>query len=119
MALIPISQVSQSDLGAMKGNSFEVFYTSKFEVIFIIVLEDAGDNQEICKNNELVVVSSFYQPLLVASCYQILPSPPIDQSVYNVPLSQHPYNSIYSYLIILTSKYLKFPISEHHRLVKV
>ena len=25
-------QVSQSDLGTMKANSFEVFYTSKFEV---------------------------------------------------------------------------------------
>ena len=46
----------------MKGNSFEVFYTSKFEVIFIIVLEDAGDNQEICKNNKIVGDFSFYQP---------------------------------------------------------
>ena len=54
MALIPISQVSQSDLGAMKGNSFEVFYTSKFEVIFNMMVEDAGDNQEICKNNKIV-----------------------------------------------------------------
>ena len=43
MVLIPISQVSQSDLGAMKGNSFEVFYTSKFEVTFIIMVEVAGE----------------------------------------------------------------------------
>ena len=54
MVWIPISQVSQSDLGAMKGNSFEVFYTSKFVVIFIILVKDAGDNREICKNNKLV-----------------------------------------------------------------
>ena len=27
-----LGQVSQSDLGTMKANSFEVFYTSKFEV---------------------------------------------------------------------------------------
>ena len=55
MVLILISQVSQSDLSAMKGNSFEVFYTSKFEVIFMIIMvEDAGDNQEFCKSNKIV-----------------------------------------------------------------
>ena len=118
---IPISQVSQSDLGAMKGNSFEVFYTSKFEVIFIIMVKDAGDNQEICKNNKLVGGFHFYQLSLVVTsrCYQIMPLPPTGQSVNTVSKSQHPNISIYQYLIISISEYLKFPISEHRHLVKV
>ena len=50
----------------MKGNSFEVFYTSKFEVIFIIMVKYADDNQEICKNNKLLGAFLFL-PIIIGS----------------------------------------------------
>ena len=48
----------------MKGNSFEVFYTSKFEVNFIKMVDDAGDDQDICKNNKIVSGFLFFPTII-------------------------------------------------------